>query len=35
LMDIKDWYRRGMDDGVGEDKDLKGKRYCHGRLQRC
>jgi hypothetical protein len=25
LMDIKDWYRRGMDDGVGEDKDLKGK----------
>jgi len=25
LMEIKDWYRRGMDDGVGEDKDLKGK----------
>jgi heme oxygenase len=25
LMDIKDWYRRGMDDGVGEDKDLKGE----------
>ena len=25
LMDIKDWYRRGMDDGVGEDRDLKGK----------
>ena len=24
-MDIKDWYRRGMDDGVGEDRDLKGK----------
>ena len=26
LMDIKDWYRRGMDDGVGEDQDLKGKQ---------
>lgn len=25
LMDIKDWYRRGMNDGVGEDRDLKGK----------
>ena len=25
LMDIKDWYRRGMDDGVGDDKDLKGE----------
>jgi heme oxygenase len=25
LMDIKDWYRRGMNDGVGEDKDLKGE----------
>jgi hypothetical protein len=25
LMDIKDWYRRGMDDGVGEDQDLKGR----------
>jgi hypothetical protein len=27
LMDIKDWYRRGMDDGVGEDKDLKGESH--------
>jgi heme oxygenase len=35
LMDIKDWYRRGMDDGVGEDKDLKGKRYRHCPPQRC
>ena len=26
LMDIKDWYRRGMDDGVGEDQGLKGKQ---------
>jgi hypothetical protein len=25
LMDIKDWYRRGMDDGVGEDRNLKGE----------
>lgn len=34
LMDIKDWYRRGMDDGVGEDRDLKGssspRRVCQG-----
>lgn len=27
LMDIKDWYRRGMDDGVGDDQDLKGQSY--------
>jgi heme oxygenase len=26
LTDIKDWYRRGMNDGVGEDRDLKGER---------
>lgn len=35
LMDIKDWYRRGMDDGVGEDKDLKGEwlNGCRGLLK--
>lgn len=25
LTDIKDWYRRGMNDGVGEDRGLKGE----------
>lgn len=23
LGELKDWYRRGMNEGVGEDKDLK------------
>lgn len=25
LEEIKDWYRKGMDEGVGEDSDLKGE----------
>lgn len=25
LMEVKDWYRRGMDEGVGDDAALKGK----------
>lgn len=23
--EVKDWFRKGMDEGVGEDEDLKGK----------
>lgn len=25
MAEIKDWFRRGMDEGVGEDKALKGE----------
>lgn len=28
LGELKDWYRRGMNEGVGEDKALKGELYC-------
>lgn len=30
MKKIKEWYRDGMNAGVGEDKDLKG--WCHGGL---
>lgn len=31
--EVKDWFRRGMDEGVGEDEDLKGVTKRHAQTQ--